>query len=86
MKRGGERIAGCPDEFLRIDDIIVVDSPLARRVSQSIHDKYKQFWRNLDENYMQEFFGGAAHPQAAAPSHSSGHYELSQQNDDDDDF
>eukprot|EP00804_Cyclotella_cryptica_P013633 CCRYP_012950-RA/>CCRYP_012950-RA protein AED:0.30 eAED:0.30 QI:459/1/1/1/0.5/0.8/5/1322/561 len=86
MKRGGERIASVSDEFLGIDDILIVDSPLARRVSQSIHDKYKFFWRNVDENYMQEFFGGAAHPQAATPSQSSGHYELSQQNDDDDDF
>ena len=84
MKKG---ISHNDDEvgFLGIDDLIVVDSPLARRVSESIHDKYTRFWRNLDDNYMKELFGGAQLSQPLGSCHSPGSYELSEQNDSDED-
>lgn len=74
------------DYSLGIEDIMTVDLPLARQVSESIHDGYKEFWRNLDENYMQELFGGASRPLGSSSHHHSSGYELSEQNADDEDF
>ena len=83
MRQGVDEGSGSDDHYsLGIEDIVTVDLPLARRMSDSIHDKYKSFWRNLDENYMQELFGGASQSQGIR----SGQYELSDQNGDDDDF
>jgi len=84
MRQGVDVGTGSDDHYsLGIEDIVTVDLPLARRMSDSIHDKYKSFWRNLDENYMQELFGGASQSHGIR----SGQYELSDQNDgDEDDF
>jgi sodium/hydrogen exchanger 8 len=75
------------DYSLGIEDIVTVDLPLARQVSESIHSRYTDFWRNLDENYMQELFGGAAriHGSSNINRHAV-QYELSEQDGDEDDF
>ena len=80
MRRGDES-SDDGESILGIDDVLVVDSPLARRVSESIHNKYKEFWWDLDERYMKELFGGAQHSQPVGSPRRSGNYELSQQND-----
>lgn len=75
------------DYSLGIEDIMTVDLPLARQMSESIHDRYKEFWTNLDENYMQQLFGGAAQSHGSnSTNRHSGQYELSEQNCDDGDF
>ena len=80
MKQGIDNTSDGYDNFLGIDDISIANSPLARRVSETI---YRSFWRRLDETYMQEFFGG----EHSQPSHrTSAQYELSEQNDVDDEF
>ena len=88
MRRGIE-VETAADEYdysLGIEDIVTVDLSLARQVSESIHDRYKDFWRNLDENYMQELFGGASQSHGPSNYHRSGQYELSEQDGNDDDF
>lgn len=74
------------DYSLGIEDIMTVDLPLARQMSESIHDRYKEFWKNIDENYMQELFGGAAQSRGSSSIQRLGQYELSEQNCDDDGF
>ena len=79
-----ETAADDHDYSLGIEDIMTVDLPLARQMSESIHDRYKEFWKNIDESYMQELFGGAA--QSSSGTRHLGQYELSEQNCDDEDI
>ena len=65
------------DDSFGIDGLIVVESPLARRVGESIQTSSRTWWRTLDDNYMKELFGGA---QITRLSHG-GNYELSNQDD-----
>jgi sodium/hydrogen exchanger 8 len=90
MREGVDIVGSAADDHdysLGIEDIMTVDLPLARQMSETIHDRYKDFWKNLDENYMQQLFGGAAQSHGSnSTSRRSGQYELSEQNCDDDDF
>jgi len=82
MKSGAENDDN-DGTFLGIDDLLVVESSFARRVSESIHEKYSRFWRNLDENYMKELFGGAQHQQSIGLSSRSYELGLADENRDD---
>mmetsp|Transcript_58111 Transcript_58111/g.123246 ORF Transcript_58111/g.123246 Transcript_58111/m.123246 type:complete len:566 (-) Transcript_58111:5-1702(-) len=85
MKRGFNGSEDEEDGFLGIsDELLLVESPLARRVFDSVHDKCREFWENLDENYMKRLFGGAQRLQSVGPSGRRGNYELSNQNEDGD--
>lgn len=79
MKKGVGNDDDKDGGFLGIDEeLLVIESPLARRVIESIHDKYREFWANLDENYMKRLFGGASRSSVRVRN-----YELSNQNEDD---
>lgn len=81
MKQGIENDDEEDDSF-DINDLLVVESPLARRVSESIQSSGRTWWQNLDDNYMRELFGGTQRSHSAGSSSRAGNYELSNQSDD----
>lgn len=76
MKQGLEEDDDDHDDFKSVENLISTESPLARRISADLQERYRSFWQNFDDNYMKELFGGDR-----VPDRQAGDYELSQQND-----
>ncbi|KAL7544368.1 hypothetical protein ACHAWF_010570 [Thalassiosira exigua] len=81
MKRGANDNDNEEGGFLGGDGLIVVESPLVRRMGESISDKSKEIWNDFDNNYMKELFGGAQRSPAGGSSRRAGSYELGAQDE-----
>ena len=66
------------DDFIGVENLIVAESQLAQRISTNLQQKYTSFWKDFDDNYMKELFGG---DRAKNSDRQSGDYELSEQSD-----
>lgn len=76
MKQGLDNDDDDHDDFKSVENLISTESPLARRLSADLQERYRSFWQSFDDNYMKELFGGDR-----VPDRQAGDYELSQQND-----
>ena len=88
MRRGSEIYGdggGDRGRILGADELVVVDSPLVRCVRESMIDKCRGFWEDLDDNYMKAAFGGSPRQPYVGRSGRAGTYELSNQREDMDD-
>ena len=76
MKQGLDNDDDAHDDFTGVENLISTESPLARRLSADLQERYRSFWHDFDDNYMKELFGGDR-----VPDRQAGDYELSEQND-----
>lgn len=56
---------------------LITASPIAQRVSSSVYDGAKGIWKQFDETYLKELFGGSRRVMSADDGDGElGHYEL----------
>ena len=78
MKQGLDNDDDAHDDFTGVENLISTESPLARRLSADLQERYRSFWHDFDDNYMKELFGG---DRAGSSDRLAGDYELSEQDD-----
>lgn len=86
MKEGDGSITDREDE--QDYETLIITSPIARRVSGSVYQGFKGIWKDFDDRYLKEYFGGSQTVRSGADldeDAARGTYELGLQHDTDSD-
>ncbi len=86
--RHGVEVTGGSDFGFNDESLFTMTSPMAKRISRRMYSGTKRLWKDFDENYLKNLFGGSRRIESGDDESDEmhlGNYELGTQEDDDDD-
>lgn len=86
--RHGVEVTGGSDFGFNDESLLTMTSPMAKRISRRMYSGTKRLWKDFDENYLKNLFGGSRRIESGDDESDEmhlGNYELGTQEDDDDD-